>query len=76
MDDAELLRLFSERSERAIAETEQQYGSLCRKLAQSILDNREDAEECVNDALLQAWNSIPPESPSNFPEYLHNRQEV
>lgn len=70
MDDTALLRLFQERSERAIAETEQKYGGLCRRLAQRILDNSEDAEECVNDALLSAWNSIPPEEPANLAAYL------
>ena len=71
MDDRDLLRLFAERSERAITETEQKYGRLCRRLAQRILDNSEDAEECVNDALLQAWNAIPPEQPANLPAYLN-----
>ena len=71
MNDAELLRLFLERSERAIAETEQKYGGFCRRLAQRILANSEDAEECVNDALLQAWNTIPPEHPDNLPAYLN-----
>lgn len=71
MDDAELLRLFSERSERAVAETELKYGGLCRRLAQRILENIEDAEECVNDALLLAWNSIPPECPESLAAYLN-----
>lgn len=71
MDDAELLRLFSERDERAIAETEQKYGGFCRRLAQRILANSEDAEECVNDALLQAWNTVPPEHPANLAAYLN-----
>lgn len=71
MDDSELLRLFLERSERAIAETEQKYGNMCRRLAQRILENVEDAKECVNDALLTAWNSIPPEKPANLPAYLN-----
>lgn len=71
MDDKELLDLFSERSERAISETQQKYGSLCITLAERILGNREDAEECVNDALLIAWNSIPPECPRNLPAYLN-----
>ena len=29
-----------------------------------------DAEECVNDALLSAWNSIPPKRPENLKAYL------
>ncbi len=71
MDDKELLALFAARSERAIAETEQKYGGLCRKLAQRILESYEDAEECVNDALLNAWNTIPPEQPDSLAAYLN-----
>lgn len=71
MNDSELLGLFSERNERAITETQQKYGHLCTALAERILGSREDAEECVNDALLSAWNSIPPECPRNLPAYLN-----
>lgn len=71
MDDKELLDLYIERSECAIAETQQKYGSRCAALAERILGSREDAEECVNDALLCAWNSIPPECPDHLPAYLN-----
>lgn len=70
MDEKELLELFASRSERAIAETAQCYGSRCRQLAERILNNREDAEECLNDTLLHAWNAIPPEAPESLPAYL------
>lgn len=29
----------------------------------NILDSRQDAEECVNDAYLGTWNAIPPQRP-------------
>ena len=48
----------------------QQYGALCRTVARSILGSDEDAEECLNDALLQIWNSIPPADPENYCAYL------
>ena len=70
MDDTELIRLFASRSERAISETEQKYGIRCRRFAERILHNPEDAEECVNDVLLQAWNAIPPEQPESLGAYL------
>ena len=70
MEDAEILRLFAERREQAIAETEQKYGSRCRRLAERILGSREDAEECVSDASLRLWESIPPEQPSSLPAYM------
>lgn len=70
MEDAEILRLFAERDERAIREIEQLYGNRCRRLAERILGSREDAEECVSDACLQLWISIPPECPNNLQAYL------
>ena len=63
MDDKQIIRLFFERSEQAITELSQKYGDLCMKIARSILNDHQDAEECVNDAYLGAWNSIPPQSP-------------
>ena len=70
MDDTELIGLFCSRSERAIAETEQKYGAYCRRFAERILQSSEDAEECVNDVLLQAWNAIPPAEPESLGAYL------
>ena len=46
------------------------YGALCRSVARNILGSDEDAEECLNDALLTVWNAIPPAKPSNFCAYL------
>lgn len=67
--DGEILALFSARDENAIAAADAAYGALCRKIAQNILGNAQDAEECVNDMLLAAWNSIPPE-PEHLRAYL------
>ena len=70
MDDKQIIRLFFERSEQAITELSQKYGDLCMKIARSILDDPQDAEECVNDAWLGAWNSIPPRSPDPLRAYI------
>ena len=70
MEDREIIRLFFERDERAISETEAKYGAFCRSLAKNITGNAEDAEECLNDAWLRAWNHIPPERPENLRAYL------
>ena len=70
MDEAALLNLFAARDERAISETQQQYGGLCKRFADRILENSEDSEECVNDVLLKAWNTIPPQQPENLAAYL------
>lgn len=70
MDDERILELFWARDERALAETSARYGQLCRRLARNIVGNDAEAQECVNDALLAAWNSIPPARPQYFCAYL------
>ena len=52
-DDSDLIRLFESRDEQAIAETQARYGSLCSRLVNRILNNSEDTEECISDAMLQ-----------------------
>lgn len=70
MDDKQIIRLFFERSEQAITELSQKYGALCLQLADNILNDHQDAEECVNDAYLGAWNSIPPQTPDPLRAYI------
>ena len=65
MDDSKLLDLFWERDENALSEVDAKYGSYCRKIAMNILSIHEDAEECVSDTWLRAWESIPPDRPGN-----------
>ena len=64
MDDNTIIELFFARSEQAIQELDSQYGKTFHKLSYSILNSRQDAEECDNDAYLGAWNAIPPARPS------------
>ena len=59
MDDPQIVELYWQRSDRAIAETEQKYGAYCRRIAYSICENLQDAEECVSDAWLAAWTPCP-----------------
>lgn len=68
--DETIIGLFFARDERAIAELDLKYGRECHRIAQNILNNRADAEECVNDAYLGFWNSVPPASPSPVLTYL------
>jgi len=70
MQDAEIISLFEARNEQAVSESEKQYGALCRSVARDITGSDEDAEECLNDAMLAAWNAIPPAKPQNFRAYL------
>lgn len=70
MDDWDILDLFFTRSERAIVELDAKYGALFHSLACNILGSREDADECVNDAYLGAWNAIPPERPERLSAWV------
>ncbi len=70
MEDTEIIRLFRDRDELAVRKTEKKYGALCYHIAHNILNNTEDARECVNDTLLALWNQIPPDSPEFLRAYL------
>ncbi len=70
IDDEKIVDLFFMRSEQAIWELDSKYGTFCRRLSYNIVNNRQDAEECVNDAYLGAWNAIPPEKPDPLLTYL------
>lgn len=70
MDDVEIIGLFFDRNEAAISETERKYGRLCLNVAKRILGSTEDSEECVNDAFLKLWNSIPPAEPKSLKGYI------
>ena len=70
MDDASIISLYWSRSEDAIKETDIKYGKLCTRLANNILNNDCDTEECVDDSYLTVWNSIPDERPNNFSAFL------
>lgn len=70
MNDRELLELYYKRDERAVQATAECCGTYCFKLAYELLEDRQDAEECVNDALMRAWNAIPPARPERLHAYL------
>ncbi len=70
MEDNAIIELFFARSEAAIAELDGKYGALCRSLAQRILSDLRDAEECVNDAYLGVWNTVPPRRPDPLRPYV------
>lgn len=67
LKDTEILDLYFDRNEQAIAETQNKYGTYCFSIAYHILHDQEDSDECVNDTWMRAWNSIPP----NRPDYLN-----
>ena len=63
MTDEKIIQLYFNRDEKAIEETSIKYGSYCYKIANNILRNRQDSEECLNDTWMQTWDSIPPTHP-------------
>ena len=70
MEDKNIVDLFWDRNENAITETAKKYGKYCFSIAFNILANNEDAEECVNDSYLNAWNSMPPHRPAILSTFL------
>lgn len=70
MEDREIVELFWARAESAITETVKKYGGYCRTIAMNILHSHEDAEECLSDTWLGAWNAMPPQRPATLPPLL------
>lgn len=70
MDDLTIIELYFARDEQAIKETDAKYGKLCYRIANNILNNDEDSQECVNDTYVGVWNTIPPTRPNNFKAFV------
>lgn len=70
MEDDQIVGLFWKRSEEAIHQTRLKYGQYCHVIAYHILYSSEDAEECVNDTYMRAWNSMPPNRPARLKSFL------
>ena len=70
VDDSKIIELFYERSEQAIIELSNKYGTVCTKVANNILNDVRDTKECVNDAYLGVWNTIPPKNPNPLLSYV------
>ena len=70
MEDGSIVQLYWDRDEQAIPATAEKYGNYCASIAKNILDRREDAEECVNDTYMSAWNAMPPHRPQILSAFL------
>ena len=70
MTDQSIIDLYFARNEQAILETEKAHGAVCMAISMGSLNDRMDAEECVNDTYLKAWNSIPPTIPRSLRAFL------
>ncbi|MBQ4618096.1 MAG: RNA polymerase sigma factor [Clostridia bacterium] len=70
MTDEQLIALYEERDEQAIALTEAHYGAYCNTIVRTMLDTKEDCEECLADVWVRVWNAIPPTHPRDFKAYV------
>ena len=70
MEDRDIIALFFARSERAIPELDRKHGPAVKRVTTHVLPDRRDAEECVNDTWLAAWNTIPPQTPDPLVTYV------
>lgn len=70
MDDKDIIKLYFDRNEAAIRETDLKYGPYCFRISNNILRDYQSAEECVNDTYLETWRRIPPQNPNVFKLFL------
>ena len=70
MEDRQIVELYWIRDPRAVSETQAKYGVWCRRIAENILGDIEDARECENDTYMRAWSTIPPQRPETLGPYL------
>ena len=70
MEDSRIVDLYWQRDESAISESDRKYGRMLNVLSFSLLSSREDAEECVNDTYIDAWNSMPDARPDYLGAFL------
>lgn len=70
MQDEQIVALYFNRDENAIRETERKYGGYCMSIANNILQNLHDSQECVNDTYIRTWESIPPHKPESLRAFI------
>lgn len=70
MEDRQIIEPYWQKNADAISETSRKYGGYCFAIADHILNNTEDSEECVNDTWLHAWNAMPPQKPNVLRMFL------
>ena len=70
MEDQGIIKLYFQRDQQAIVETDRKYGAYCYSIAYNILSNREDSEESVSDTYWAAWRSMPPKKPGILQSFL------
>lgn len=69
-EEEEIVELLWQRNEEGLRRVQAKYGRLCFRIANNILRDPQDAQECENDGYLSLWNSIPPKRPVPLLPYL------
>ncbi len=70
MTDEAIIELFWQRDERAISVTDAKYRAYLFTIAQNIIYDTYDCDECLSDTYLRTWNKIPPTRPRIFSAFL------
>ena len=70
MKDQDIVSLYFDRNQNAIKYSQAKYGGYCMSVSMNILQSRPDAEECVNDTWVKAWQTMPPQKPNNLKAFL------
>ena len=70
VQDHEIVDLFWKREESAILHSSVKYGKSLESTSFAIVRSREDAQECVQDTYLAAWNAMPDDRPNYLGAYL------
>ena len=70
MSDENIISLYWQRDEQAIAETDRKYGKFLLRIANNIVHDVRDNEECLNDTYIGTWNAIPPARPTFLQSFL------
>ena len=70
VNDEQIIKMLFDRDERAMTVIENKYGTLCRKIAYSIIGDYDEVADCINDSFFQLWNAVPPTRPESLKAYL------
>ena len=70
MSDENIISLYWQRDEQAIEETDRKYRKFLLRIANNIVHDVRDNEECLNDTYIGTWNAIPPARPTFLQSFL------
>ena len=66
----DIVKALENRDSTALADIQNNYSALLRRIAVNLGLNSRDTEECMNDTYLEVWNTIPPAKPKSICSYV------